>query len=283
MIEVSDPRAALFASDMHLDDDAPALTSYFLDRLDQRLAEDVRIRGRGPGTEPATLFLLGDLFEFWIGDDGVGDAGDRLATALAAHVERGLRVVLMHGNRDFLIDAPLPAPAGTAADPIAAAICYSRRCRATLLADPTLIRIGGEPVLLAHGDAWCTADQRYQQWRALCRSAAWQQQTLARPLAERRALALSIRQASRQSQQARVDLDSAGDVDPDAVDAALSAAGADRVIHGHTHRPALHGWNVAGRARRRWVLTDWDTAAQPPRGAILSAAEGFDLPVSGRS
>ena len=276
MIEVGDPRAALFASDMHLDDDAPELTSFFLDQLARRLSEDVQTRGQGPGVEAPTLFLLGDLFEFWIGDDGAGDAGDRLASALSDHARRGLRIVLMHGNRDFLIDTPLP----TARTPAAA---YSRRCRATLLADPSIIRIGGQPVLLAHGDAWCTADQRYQQWRALCRSPAWQQQTLARPLAERRALALSIRQASRQSQQGRVDLDSAGDVDPDSIDAAMSSAGVERVIHGHTHRPALHVWTVAGRQRRRWVLTDWDTHASPPRGAILSAAEGFQLPPSGRS
>ena len=138
-----DPDRVLFASDMHLDDRHPALVERFLTELAARL--------QATPASGSTLFLLGDLFEYWIGDDAVGPAAQRLAALLHGFTGQGGQVFLMHGNRDFLIDSPLPGQPGHPT--------YSQRCGATLLADPTVVEIGGQRVLLSHGDPLCTADR----------------------------------------------------------------------------------------------------------------------------
>ena len=153
-----DPDRVLFASDMHLDDRHPALVERFLTELAARL--------QAAPASGSTLFLLGDLFEYWIGDDAVGPAAQRLAALLHGFAAQGGQVFLMHGNRDFLIDSPLPGQPGPPS--------YSQRCGATLLADPTVVEIGGQRVLLSHGDPLCTDDVPYQQWRAQCRQPARQ-------------------------------------------------------------------------------------------------------------
>ncbi|MGE0800969.1 MAG: UDP-2,3-diacylglucosamine diphosphatase [Lautropia sp.] len=261
MITVGDPRAALFASDLHLDETQPALTARFVADLDRRLA--------APAGEPPTLFLLGDLFEFWIGDDRLTAPALTLAARLAALVARGGRVFLMHGNRDFLIDAPLPTDGS-------GRLRYSARCHATLLADPTVVAIGGRRVALAHGDALCTDDTGYQQWRALCRSPAWQQAFLAKPIAERHAMAVALRSRSRDQQQQRAAMDTLGDVADTAADALMTELDCDLLIHGHTHQPALHRWQHQDQPRLRWVLPDWSAGADgPARGAVLSLADGL--------
>lgn len=254
VIRITDPADALFASDMHLDDEEPGLCRHFLSTLEQRLAK----------SRPAScaLFLLGDLFEYWVGDDTPSPVAAQLAGMLHDFVARGGRCFLMHGNRDFLIDATLP---GVTASP-----GYSQRCSATLLPDPAVIMVGGQRIVLSHGDVLCTSDLPYQQWRQQCRQPAWQTALLAQPIADRLALARSLRTQSQQHQAAPENL---ADAEQDAIDRMMDETGCALMIHGHTHRPALHAWQHASGARRRWVLSDWSA----DRGQIMSLAEGLSL------
>ena len=201
----------------------------------------------------------------------MGPAAQRLAALLHGFTGQGGQVFLMHGNRDFLIDSPLPGQPGHPT--------YSQRCGATLLADPTVVEIAGQRVLLSHGDPLCTDDVPYQQWRAQCRQPAWQAALLARSVPERIALAQSLRQQSAQQQQSAAVL---ADVNRDAVNAAMGAHDCPVLVHGHTHRPALHRWSHPGGQRTRWVLSDWTEgdASTPPRGHVMSFAEGMALPVA---
>lgn len=234
--------APVFISDLHLNAAQPATRAAF----GRFLAEIA--------PHHAELVILGDLFEYWAGDDDDDPLGRDVAAALAALGQRGPRVYLMHGNRDLLLGRAFCESAG-----------------ATLLADPTLATIGGEPVLLAHGDAWCTRDAPYMQFRAQARSAAFQQQFLAQPLAARKAF---IGQARAQSEANKaVTSMEIMDVTPEDVDAALRAAGVHRLIHGHTHRPATHRFTLDGRDAERWVLPDWDLDAPTPRGGYLTIAD----------
>jgi UDP-2,3-diacylglucosamine hydrolase len=160
----------------------------------------------------------------------------------------------MHGNRDFLLGEG-----------------FARATGCTLLTDPTVIELGGEPTLLMHGDTLCTDDTEYQQFRALVRNPAWQQQFLARPITERRAIAANLRETSRQRTG-----DKAAyimDVNSRAVDAALRAHGVQRLIHGHTHRPAVHALDIDGQPAQRIVLGDWYE-----QGSVLRCdADGLHL------
>jgi len=249
MLRVARDEPVVFASDTHLAPEAPGTAERFLAELARH------------GPAAAHLFLLGDLFELWVGDDGADPLADRLATALARLSAGGTRVWLMRGNRDFLLDVPLPG---------ASAQAFSARCGATLLEDPCPIRLHGVPVLLAHGDALCTDDAVYQQWRRTCRDPAWQQAFLARPLAERIAIGRGARETSEAGKREKPG--ALMDVNPGAVDAALDAAGARLLIHGHTHRPGHHRWERDGQSRERIVLTDWD--ADAGRGALLGWHDG---------
>lgn len=264
---IANADAAWFASDMHLEDAQPDTAGRFFERLDAALAAALgnagaagtpgaQVSGMGvPGTDVPSIFLLGDIFEYWIGDDHLPAVAQALADRLAGFTAAGGQAFLMHGNRDFLLDVPLPGQPDLAR--------FSARCGAVLLPDPTLVEVAGRRVVLSHGDALCTDDIRYQQWRALCRSPAWQQQFLARPVAERIEMARALRE---QSMQAQAATETVGDVSQAAVDALLTAFAATLLVHGHTHRPLLHAW---GR-RRRWVLSDWSAA--PPRGEVLPFA-----------
>ena len=261
LLRIARPEAALFASDMHLDDAQPESADRFFERLDDRLA--VALSKAGEHGAPA-LFLMGDLFEYWIGDDHEPAVAHSLAARLAAFTGAGGSAFLMHGNRDFLLDVPLPGRPDLAP--------FSSRCGATLLPDPAVVEIGGRRVVLAHGDALCTDDVRYQQWRALCRSEAWQQQFLAKPVAERLALAQGMR---KQSVQAQAVTETLTDVNQAAVDDLMTRTAAPSLVHGHTHQPMLHRWPAPAKddsgidgERRRWVLSDWSAA--PPRGDVLS-------------
>lgn len=256
MIEVgaSAHEAALFCSDMHLGDHDPRTAALFLERLDAH-ARSV-----------AHLFLLGDLFEAWVGDDQPDAAAQALIERLAALAAAGTRVWAMRGNRDFLLDVPFPADAVQRP-----AASFGARTGAVLLDDPCTVRLFGETVLLAHGDALCTDDVAYQQARALARSPAWQRDFLRRPLAERLRIAGELRGESRRAQAARTmdDVDP-GDVVAAAVDAALRAAGARTIVHGHTHRPACHRWQLDDAPAVRRVLPDWHAGeAGPARGGFL--------------
>jgi len=246
---------ALFCSDMHLGDHDPRTAALFLERL------DAQARGA------SHLFLLGDLFEAWVGDDQPDEVARALLDRLEALGAAGAQVYAMRGNRDFLLDVPFPADAATR--PLRG---FAARSGATLLEDPCTIALFGEPVLLAHGDALCTDDVDYQRARAMARSDAWQRDFLRRPLDERRRIASELRGESRRVQAMRaMAADDPGDVAPQAVDAAMRAAGVRTMVHGHTHRPACHRWRLDGEPARRWVLPDWqaETGDAPARGGFL--------------
>ena len=219
--------AALFVSDLHLSEERAAANERFIDFVE----------GRARSAD--ALYILGDFFEYWIGDDDLEAAFNAvIAGLLQSLTSQGLPVYLMHGNRDFLI--------GDA---------FCRATGAVLLADPSVVDIEGEKTLLAHGDTLCTDDHDYQAWRRVARSADWQQEFLAKPREERRRMIVGLREKSKTVIQAKpADI---MDVNAGAVVDALRTAGVRRLVHGHTHRPGRHEHTVDGRLCERWVLPDW--------------------------
>ncbi|KAF1018503.1 MAG: UDP-2,3-diacylglucosamine hydrolase [Paracidovorax wautersii] len=196
-------------------------------------------------TTPAdAVFMLGDLFEVWIGDDAAHEAGsfEQRCGQILLEASRQRDLLFMAGNRDFLLGDD-----------------FLRNSGLRGLTDPTVLVFGGERFLLSHGDALCLDDQRYMQFRAMVRSPQWQQELLAKPLAERKAIARHMREQSK-AHNRRVE--SFADLDADATRAWLQAAGSAVMIHGHTHQPADHD---LGHGLQRIVLSDWDAGAQPPR------------------
>ncbi|MBU3693614.1 MAG: UDP-2,3-diacylglucosamine diphosphatase [Rhodocyclaceae bacterium] len=215
--------AVLFASDLHLSPQHP-----------QGLDELRRLVARTGAAD--ALYLLGDIFEYWVGDDDLLEPFHE-AVAEALH-DAACPVWLMHGNRDFLLGH-----------------AFEAATHATLLPDPTLIDLYGTPTVLLHGDALCTDDVGYQRFRAVVRRGWVQRLFLRLPHGWRRRFAGYTRQRSRalQSQQPMTRLD----VTPHAAEALLRETGATRLLHGHTHRPARHSLTVDGRDCERWVLADW--------------------------
>ncbi|GAB3243991.1 UDP-2,3-diacylglucosamine diphosphatase [Chitinimonas naiadis] len=220
------PKPLLFASDLHLSDSDPATVQAFLAFL------------QGPVREAGALYLLGDIFEYWAGDDDDDALNLDVAAALKSTAERGIDIFLMHGNRDFLL--------GDA---------YAARAGARLLPDPTLIDAFGRPLLLSHGDVLCTDDAAYQQFRITVRQPAWQAAFLANPLAARKAEIARIRAASEMAKQGKAS--EIMDVNTYAVSRLLAQYPGAHLIHGHTHRPQRHEHEVRHALRQRWVLPDW--------------------------
>ncbi|MDW8479388.1 MAG: UDP-2,3-diacylglucosamine diphosphatase [Xanthomonadales bacterium] len=202
----------------------------------------------GPARRLARLYVLGDLFEAWIGDDDPDPLAAAVAEGLAGLAAGGTEIAFQHGNRDFLLGED-----------------YARRCGMRLMPELERIELGGEPCLLLHGDLLCTGDRAYQAWRAECRRPEWRQGFLARPLAERQAEARRAREASR-GHQRRLD-PALADVDPASVDLAFRRFGVRRMVHGHTHRPAIHR-DALGR--ERIVLGEWRAEG----GSVLVAERG---------
>ena len=186
----------------------------------------------------AKLYILGDLFEAWIGDDDDDPVWTPLIDALAALEQRDIPLYLMHGNRDFLIGEQL-----------------ARRCGATLLKDPCVIDLYGQATLLMHGDTLCTDDSDYQAFRRQVRSREWQQNFLHKSLGERREIAAQLRETSRQAGQEKPA--AIMDVNQHAVEAIMREHQVRQLIHGHTHRPARHHFQLDSRPARRLVLGDW--------------------------
>lgn len=239
-------RAVDFISDLHL--------SSALPRTQRALAAWLA------HTEADAVFILGDLFEVWIGDDARFEPYESACAALLAGAARRITVGFMVGNRDFLLGAAMGQAAGL-----------------TPLPDPTVLRACGRRVLLTHGDALCLADTDYQAFRRDVRSAAWQQAFLARPLAERAQVAAGIR--ARSEERKRFDGRTDIDIDFPTTLQWMQASGSTDLVHGHTHRPSTDTL-APGRTRR--VLTDWDLDdAQHPRAEVLRlTADGFQrLPV----
>jgi len=216
----------LFISDLHLSPERPEVIRCFLDFIGDL------------GGETDHLYILGDLFEVWIGDDALDPEHNRIMEVLQALTSRGVAVDIMHGNRDFLLGGEFAVRTG---------------CR--LIPDPTLIELGGEPTLLSHGDALCTDDQAYQAYRAHLRDPEVQKAFLALSIEERIQTAREHREQSRaQNQQKSYAI---MDVNQDAVEALMRAHGVRKLIHGHTHRPAYHRFPLDGHEAERIVLADW--------------------------
>ncbi len=222
----SRPPHTLFVSDLHLAVERPRIIEQFL-----HFTGDI-------APQADALYVLGDLFEYWAGDDDPDELGAQVATAFSALAGSGTRVFLMQGNRDVLMGA-----------------AYAARCGATPLADPVLQDIHGTRTLLTHGDALCTGDADYQQFRAYARDPGNQAKFLAQPLAARREQMLGMRAQSEARKQQKTE--AIMDVATAAVESLLRKHGYPHLIHGHTHRPARHTHLVDGHTCERWVLNDW--------------------------
>ena len=218
--------ARLFVSDVHLDASEPRAIEQFLGFL----------QGRAAGAE--ALYILGDLFETWVGDDAASADKRLVRAALHTLTARGVACFVLHGNRDFLLGREF---------------CERTGCR--LLTDPIVAEFDGERVLLTHGDALCTDDHPYQELRSIVRTPQWQRRFLALPLADRELLADQARAGSRQHTSRTIPY--IMDVNSEAVAAALRATGVRRIIHGHTHRPGIHELRIDGEPAQRIVLGAW--------------------------
>ena len=216
----------IFVSDLHLCPTRPAINQTFFEFL------------RGPAAQAEALYILGDLFEYWAGDDDDDTFNASVRAALRALSGRGVGIFLMHGNRDFLIGAR-----------------FAAACGAQLLPDPTLLDLYGTRTLLMHGDTLCTDDAGYQEFRAQVRNPAFQDQFLGQSLARRKEIIAGLRaeNAAEKEQKSAAIMD----VTIATVEAELRKYGYPRLIHGHTHRPALHQHVVDGHRCERWVLDDW--------------------------
>ena len=217
----------LFISDLHLTPERPEANERFFEFIE----------GKARGAE--ALYVLGDLFEGWLGDDAIVERFNAVIAGFFAGLSRaGTKLYVMHGNRDFLIGER-----------------FCKETGARLLDDPTVVEIDGAPTLLMHGDTLCTDDVEYQSWRSKSRAPAFMAAFLAKPLEERRAMSVAMREKSKEviaGKAAEI-----MDVNAGAVREAFHRHGVSRLVHGHTHRPGHHELEVDGRRCERWVLPDW--------------------------
>jgi UDP-2,3-diacylglucosamine hydrolase len=221
----------LFISDLHLCEARPETTAAFRRFL------------AGPARSANTLWILGDLFEYWAGDDDLESAFNAaIADDIAALAKDGVAVRIVVGNRDFLLADGFSARAGVRIEP-----------------EPVVLEIDGQRAVLVHGDAECTDDLPYQQFRAMVRNPAWQAQFLVQPLAVRRQIAEQLRLKSEMNKGEKAM--AIMDVNPDAIASLLHGYQARILVHGHTHRPARHELEIDGKPCVRWVLSDWHDKA----------------------
>jgi UDP-2,3-diacylglucosamine hydrolase len=224
---------SLFISDLHLSAARPDITGRFL----------AFVENRARGAE--RLYILGDLFDAYIGDDDDSSPNREVKAALRRLSDCGTAVFFQHGNRDFLVGER-----------------FCRQTGATLLGDYAVIDLGGQAVLLTHGDLLCTDDMRYQAARSRVRTAEWKRHALSRPLLIRQLYARWYRLKS--GWDKRKNTPEIMDANPDAVIAAMRRYGVNQLIHGHTHRPKIHHLEIDGQPARRFVLSEWN-----PTGAAL--------------
>jgi UDP-2,3-diacylglucosamine hydrolase len=217
----------LLISDLHLEEGRPDISRAFLHFLETRAV----------GAE--ALYILGDFFEVWVGDDGMTPFQHEIARALRTLSDSGTRILLMHGNRDFMVGK---------------AFCREAGC--TLLDDPHVVQLGGERVLLSHGDALCTRDEAYMRLRRWLRNPLSLFILHNLSLARRQKLASKLRSTSRS--QTPMKASEIVDVTPEEVLRMMARHGVRTLIHGHTHRPATHEFDLNGQSARRIVLGDWD-------------------------
>src|ERR1700758_4853010 len=230
--------AHLFVSDVHVGAGAAAAIGQFLEFLSAHAAR------------AETLYILGDLFESWVGDDDRSEAALTVCAALKRLTDHGLPCFVLHGNRDFLLGSG-----------------FGERTGCRLLTDPVVAELDGERVLITHGDALCTDDHSYQELRSIVRRNDVQRRFLALPLGARETLANEVRAGSRRHTARTVP--TIMDVNAEAVERAFRAAGVRRMIHGHTHRPGVHDLAVDGAAAQRIVLGAWYE-----QGSYLSCERG---------
>ncbi|MCG8317474.1 MAG: UDP-2,3-diacylglucosamine diphosphatase [Pseudomonadales bacterium] len=215
----------LFISDLHLQEQRPEITRAFFAFIDQK------------ALEADALYILGDFFEVWVGDDGTTSFQDEIIEKLN-FLSQHCQLFFMHGNRDFLVGSG-----------------FAERANISILEEPTLIQLNNENCLLLHGDSLCTQDHEYIKFRTMVRASQWQQAFLAKPLTERQAIARQLRETSK-SETANKDT-YITDVTQTAVDAILINHNCLTMIHGHTHRPDHHVFDLTGNTAHRWVLGDW--------------------------
>lgn len=218
--------ATLFISDLHLEPGRPEIGEQFREFL------------AGPARQADALYILGDLFEAWIGDDDPNPYYAQMRIAIRELSDSGVPVYFMHGNRDFMIGKAFAAEAGV-----------------VLLDDPHALQLHGESVLLSHGDALCTDDVEYQQVRAMTRNPDWQAMMMSKSIEERITFALQAREQSLSRNESLTE--EIADVNQGTVEKTIKESGADILLHGHTHRPAVHPFHVDGRPVHRIVLGDW--------------------------
>ncbi len=237
----------LFISDLHLEADRPDIGKQFVAFLE------------GEARDADTLYILGDLFEFWVGDDDPNEHYAAMKSAMRALVDSGVPVFFMHGNRDFMIG-----------------VDFAHETGVQILPDPHPVELHGTSVLLSHGDAMCTDDVEYQQIRAMTRNPEWQAMMLTKSLAERLAFAAHARTESQSKNES-----SNGeivDVNQDEVVKMIAEHGVEVLLHGHTHRPAVHDVDLGDRKAKRIVLGDWYE-----QGSVLRWDEnGYSLDVMPR-
>lgn len=224
----------LFISDLHLETDRPDISQAFVSFLETH------------ASQAGALYILGDFFNVWLGDDDHNELNDSVSAALLGLSRQGLDIFLLHGNRDFLIGED-----------------FARRCGASLIHEPYLLEAWGGRYLLMHGDVLCTRDTDYMAFRQLVRQAAWQQDFLQKPLAERQAFAAQARAQSRAMSSNKAD--DIMDVTDEAVIRTLQDHAVSCLIHGHTHRPAVHEYSLNGQTVFRYVLSDWENRIQYAR------------------
>jgi UDP-2,3-diacylglucosamine hydrolase len=218
---------SFFVSDLHLSDTRPAANEAFFSFIEQK----------APSAQ--ALYILGDLFEYWIGDDDLGEPFHAVVAGFLRGLSRkGVALYVMQGNRDFLMGERFCEETG-----------------AQLLEDPAVVELSGVRTLLMHGDTLCSDDADYQDWRRVARSDKWQREFLSRPLAERHRAFLELREKSKSAIRAKPA--EVMDVNDDAVRNAFRQHGVSRLVHGHTHKAARHSVEVDGRLCERWVLPDW--------------------------
>jgi len=233
----------LFISDLHLAPERPDIIKLFIEFLNNQ------------ATQAESLYILGDFVEYWLGDDDNAQGLNQVFDAMKQCADNGLKIYLMHGNRDFLMGEKLAA-----------------RCGSELIHEPYIANFDNVPVLLLHGDILCTDDLRYQELRLMLRNPAWQADFLSKPLAEREQMALALRKQSKEETQLKSS--DIMDVNATAVNDAFTDNNVSIIIHGHTHRPAIHNSEVNNKPLTRIVLGDWYS-----QGSVLEldSLDNFNL------
>lgn len=216
----------LFISDLHLSPERPEKLALFFQFM------------QGPARQAETLYILGDLFEAWIGDDNTFPPNPEILAAIKDVSDSGVKIYVQHGNRDFLMGETFETLTGS-----------------TILPDPSVIDLYGEKTLIMHGDLLCTQDVDYLKFRAMVRNPAWLADFLSKSLEERIAIAQQMRAASKEAMQDKIPV--IMDVEQSTVEQTLRDHNVTQLIHGHTHRPAIHEFDLDGKTATRTVLGDW--------------------------